>query len=108
MNKIDYEDMDYTITYEIIPSVIKFNVYKHCKTDQGIFYQNKESSSGPDLAEFEKAEIYISGSVKWDGCSNWDFEPDSETLVHFCGLDDAEEMLELFKRMYAIAKTELE
>lgn len=33
----------------------------------------------------DEAELYLSGSIKWDGCSSFDFHDDN-TEKHLCGL----------------------
>ena len=44
--------------------------------------------------------LYIEGYVKWDGCSNWSFNPGRALMVHFCGPSDAEELRTLFLSIY--------
>jgi hypothetical protein len=41
------------------------------------------------------------GWIKWDGCSDWDFE----TYTHFCRCSDVVNFGELLKRCYQIAWT---
>lgn len=38
----------------------------------------------PDLEQEEKPDI--TGSIKWDGCMNWQTNPDC--MAHFCEKDD--------------------
>lgn len=41
----------------------------------------------------------IDGSIKWDGCSNWDFNTD-ECMMHFCGKGGVEEFGKLLIKLY--------
>jgi hypothetical protein len=53
-----------------------------------------------------RVKPYLTGSVKWDGCSNWDF-PDlreNNTLLHFCGRRAALAVGVLLDRCYTLAK----
>lgn len=42
------------------------------------------------------AEPIISGSIKWDGCSNWDFSKQ----YHFCSKTDAKNFGDLLPKLY--------
>lgn len=55
----------------------------------------------PDVGDRKDGEVYITGSVKWDGCSNWDFHTD-KLMLHMCGPDEANELAWLLKQCYAI------
>lgn len=36
------------------------------------------------VTRLEWAEVYLSGSVKWDGCSNWHFDEQDRCMLHAC------------------------
>lgn len=36
----------------------------------------------------EEAEVYFSGQVKWDHCSNWQFDEQERVMLHFCCRDE--------------------
>lgn len=67
--------------------------------DQQIaMYPAKEPQPGAHLvADLNDADPELTGTVKWDGCADVDFQPDG-ILVHFCGEDD-------FTRLYLILRT---
>ena len=44
-----------------------------------------------------EAEPLLEGWIKWDGCSNWEFLQG----IHFCRVERASQLAELFKRLYA-------
>lgn len=48
----------------------------------------------------------IAGSVKWDGCSNWEFNSD-QCLFHFCGISGVEALGGALRRCYEIAAKHL-
>lgn len=42
------------------------------------------------------------GTIKWDGCSNWDFNADG-TMPHFCGLQDVVDFNAMMVELYRLA-----
>lgn len=47
-----------------------------------------------------------SGSIKFDGCSNWQFEEDC--MTHFCGLESIKEFMEMAEELYRLAEIHIE
>lgn len=47
-------------------------------------------------------ELEIEGSVKWDGCGNWD--NNDAVLFHFCGAEDADKLSAKFKTVWNLAR----
>lgn len=67
-------------------------------------YERIGANSSLEFVEtFDGAAVYLAGAVKWDGCSNWSFDNDG-TELHFCDADQAANIGELFRRLYAWAK----
>jgi hypothetical protein len=80
-----------------------FKVYKVLgKTENGVKMYNRDGyQSSPDPVEDRAAaQVAVSGSIKWDGCS--DISIDDEPL-HFCGRDNAEEFATLLSAIYDLA-----
>jgi hypothetical protein len=49
------------------------------------FWHRAEAPCTPDgVPSLEAAEAYLSGSVKWDGCSNWHFDEQDRCMLHGC------------------------
>lgn len=48
------------------------------------------------------AAPFLSGAIRWDGCSNWDFHT-SECMAHFCGRKHATSIGTLMDRLYDLA-----
>ena len=44
----------------------------------------------------------IEGTIKWDGCSNWDFQADG-VQAHFCGLEDVANFNAFMVELYRLA-----
>jgi len=80
-----------------------FKVYKVLgKTESGVKMYNREGyESSPDPVEDRNAaQVFISGSIKWDGCSDMTIEDEP---LHFCGRDDAQEFAALLTAIYDLA-----
>lgn len=94
--------------YEIVVTerashFLSFKVY--CvigRTEAGIRIYNRDGyKSSPDPVEHRSlAQVVLSGSIKWDGCS--DITIDDEPL-HFCGRSDMEEFAGLLSAIYDLA-----
>ena len=79
-------------------------------SDGKVCYQQKGSHSYPDVVEdFEQAERYLHGSIKWDGCSNLDFDDHERGVsLHFCDKKDVVEIGEMLGILYDMAKSAME
>lgn len=94
--------------YEIIVTErrshwIDFKVYRVLgKTEDGTRMYNRDGyQSSPDPVEDRAlAQVALSGSIKWDGCS--DITIDDEPL-HFCGRVDVVEFAALLSAIYDLA-----
>lgn len=54
------------------------------------------------------AEVFLRGFIKWDGCSNWNFDCQESCMIHFCGRGDAAGVGKLFDRLYDLAGAHVE
>ena len=51
----------------------------------------------------DEAEELFNGSIKWDGCSNWDFSP-SGVALHLCGRTDAREFSQMIDALFDLTE----
>lgn len=82
---------------------IGFNVYRVIgKTESGVRVYNRDGyQSSPDPVEDRAAaQVAISGSIKWDGCSDLTIEDEP---LHFCGRSNMEEFAALLSAIYDLA-----
>lgn len=72
-------------------------------------YHVKDYTCGTDVtSDLEKAQIYLSGQIKWDGCADLYFDEQENAALHFCGIKDARRISCLIERLYEIAKELIE
>lgn len=82
---------------------IGFKVYRVIgKTASGARVYNRDGyQTSPDPVEDRNAaQVMLSGSIKWDGCSNFALEDEP---LHFCGRSDIEEFADLLSAVYDLA-----
>lgn len=63
-------------------------------------------STADTTTDFGEGETFLSGEVKWDGCSNWDFHT-AEIHAHFCDRAQATGIGRLMDHLYQITKERL-
>lgn len=104
---------EFTIIAEVHEYRMEFTAYECTgvwrKEGSGVWeicYEKKDAHSSPAPTEdIEKAERYAYGSIKWDGCINWQYRPDyGVDYLHLCGRSgakkEAEKLGDLFDRLY--------
>jgi hypothetical protein len=67
-------------------------------------YERDEDGPSPEaISDFAQAAVYLSGSIKWDGCANLQFDEQERCMLHFCGREDARKVGKLIDRLYDLA-----
>lgn len=69
---------------------VDYDIYSHEGRDEhGFLFHKKGSDDYPDpVSDILKADIFVRGSVKWDGCSNWYFDEQDRNMIHGCCKED--------------------
>jgi len=71
-----------------------------------VLFRKKNSSTAKDryIEDLENAERFLSGHVKWDGCSNLCIDECYDgSKMHFCGKSDATKIGVLLGAIYDLA-----
>jgi hypothetical protein len=86
---------DYVIRCVYYEYHADFTLYKieYLEDDHPV-YEGKDDSK--HTQSIDDAQVYLHGSVKWDGCSNWYFDQQDQAMLHFC---EKEELLHLGRLM---------
>jgi hypothetical protein len=73
------------------PSQLQFHVYRIVGVDDtGPTYEEAANYSGSSSVTLDRAQarVFAEGNIKWDGCSNVNFQPTHpNTHEHFCSRD---------------------
>jgi hypothetical protein len=70
-----------------------------------LLYPRRGALCGADrpVESIDDAERFMNGHVKWDGCSNLEFDDSAECMLHFCGKQHAVRLGALMGAIYDLA-----
>lgn len=107
MKIVHFDDLGYTVTFEPNSHWANFKVFQisawsldHSTRYYGHFDQ--------ELTDTKSADVFMSGSIKWDGCANVQFDEQKKCMLHFCGKKDFAKLGALFDRLYDEAFDQIE
>lgn len=86
----DLQDLRFTVVAEVKEDLneayhVDYVVYNACYFDDDTPIQWRHKDNWNDITDtLENAEIFLHGSVKWDGCSNWWFDIEEQIALHCC------------------------
>lgn len=91
----DFDELGFTVVAEVKEYRVDFKVYDICgrtgSLDGPYVYHREGSVNSMDWVEsLDDAEVYLHGSVKWDGCSDWYFDEQDRVMLHGCSRHDIE------------------
>lgn len=95
--EIHYTDYDHYMDFKIYVIV---GYGKSAKTDEFCIPLYGDNLS----VKRDDNDTFLEGGIKWDSCSNWDFQT-HESLMHFCGKKDAMSIGRLMEKLYDLAAT---
>lgn len=105
-----WKDIDFTVQMrrEDEESWVDFTVYAIegglLEEDGGnVWYEQEGSMTGEMTEDLSTSSIYLSGNIKWDGCSNMTFNEQDRCMLHFCGRQNAMYIGDLLGRLYDLA-----
>lgn len=97
----EFEDIEFVVVAELEPQYqcsVDYTIYEIL---DGIILFNKAGSDSMESVEaIEEAQIFASGSVKWDGCSNWHFDITDDCMLHSCSREDLERISAVLVRCW--------
>lgn len=100
-------EMDYTIvmTHKHGDLHVDFSVYEisGLGTDGEIYYPACDDDEIVLVSDIGKAQKFLSGHIKWDGCSNMKFDEQETSMLHFCSKVQAQSIGLLMGALYDLA-----
>lgn len=117
MKRYDFENIGWTILAEVETNdcYINFKMYSISgavasiagvppKPEERLIYEEKDANSGMDtVSNLEEAQVFMSGSLKWDGCSNVKFDEQDNSMLHFCGLSGWQNLAKAIEKLHELA-----
>lgn len=70
--------------------------------DRPLFAMRGSNSFNP-VGSVEESEPFASGTVKWDGCSDWHFDECERVMVHGCSRHDVTRIGDVLGRCWDMA-----
>lgn len=108
-------DLNFTVVAEIEEYRINYKVYDivglvENPEKPGVYdvphWQEKDSVSSPNPVDsLERAEIFMEGTVKWDGCSDWLPYAVQNCYMHSCDREGLVRVGEVMARCWDMTKT---
>lgn len=92
---------DYGIRFERHEAHINFRVFNVCQGENQT-YELLDCMETAPLADWETFDWELNGSIKWDGCINWETNP--QCMMHGCSPRHAVDLTAIFETVYAYAK----
>lgn len=96
---------NYSVSFTKLEYYIQFKVYEAVAwDDSGSHFATLGADSSSDITQdLRRAQVAISGSIKWDGCADLYFMPDEDGYAHYCGLNGSLIIAEMLVGVYKIA-----
>jgi hypothetical protein len=104
--RIDFTDIMYAVEMRREGVTVKFTVAHISGLEDGtlpLYAKDDEKGCSGDTREFADADVFLSGRIKWDGCSDMKFDEQERVMLHFCGRSDAVNLGMLMARLYDLA-----
>lgn len=90
----DKLDKVFSVSFKVVEIVARL------ADSNSIEYELEGAQDSMDTTgDFDKAQRFISGFVKWDGCSHFYFG-DNQGYIHLCGRREIQKISDLIKIIY--------
>lgn len=91
------KDLYFTVVAKVFEYRVEFKIYDIEGWGEGgteVVYDKPlwhklNSPHYPDFVDsLEEADVYLHGTIKWDGCSDWQFDEQEKGCLHGCTRKD--------------------
>ena len=82
-----FKELAFTVVATPNEYYVDYKIYDHEGGDDkgNYLFHKKGADDYPNPVEsMNDADIFIHGTVKWDGCSNWYFDEQDNCMLHGC------------------------
>jgi hypothetical protein len=95
MVRKDFKDIEFVVLAELEPQYecsVNYTIYDILGEESNgtLLFQKAGCDSTEPIEDMAQAEIFAHGSVKWDGCSNWELDIQKYCMIHACSRFDLE------------------
>lgn len=83
-----FKDIDYAVVVTPGAYSVDYVIYEIVGLSHPgevpVYHGSDPSDEMSTTENIDEASPFAHGSVKWDGCSNWDFDELQRVMLHFC------------------------
>ena len=105
--RVDDRDLGFTIVAQKQAFGVDFILYditgEDCDGGALSWLEYGATSSHETTYDLSKAQPFLHGGVKWDGCSNWHFDEQDRVMIHGCRREDLTRIGEVMARCWDMA-----
>lgn len=83
-----FNDIGYVAVSEVFEYYVDFKVYKPLKGSHLLYERIGGISNLDNTSDIKEAQVFLSGSVRFDGCSNWYFDEQDTVMIHCCSKEE--------------------
>jgi hypothetical protein len=109
VRRVDFEDIMYAVRVvcESPDDVtVKFSAVRisgFAESGAHVYAKDDERGCSGVTDDFDDANVFLSGRIKWDGCADMKFDEQETVMLHFCGRNDVANLGALLPRLYDLA-----
>ncbi len=81
---VELPDVDFLATVTVYDYYVEFVLYDIVSRNGNVPLLRRSGTNYEETEKPEEADVYLHGSVKWDGCSNWHFDEQDRVMLHGC------------------------
>ena len=108
--RVDWPELGYSATFEAKEYFMSFKVYAIygvASPGNQILWAAWDEAIASSTGDIEKADVFCSGDVKWDGCTNFQFDEQERCALHCCDRKSLADIGELLRRVHVLAEEKI-
>ena len=98
------KDLDFMVVATVKDRCVEFNVYDIVGyvegAVKGVFDVPRFADGYDAIEDITAANRFLRGRVKWDGCSDWNFDEQDRCMLHACDRNGLQRMGEVMARCW--------
>jgi hypothetical protein len=106
----EFKDINFVVLAEVEAEYkhsVDYKIYEivgEHVCDGQLVFNTAGSDTNEPTDDITTAEIFAHGSVRWDGCSNWEFDIQKDCMIHACSRADLENIGHVLARCWDMTK----
>ena len=106
----EVKDLEFVVRAELEPEYqcsVDYTIYEiFGETLMGRLLFQKAGCDGMEpVDDMAQAQVFAHGTVKWDGCSDWEFDIQKDCMIHSCSRESLERISAILVRCWDMTAT---